>query len=266
MDHSPVLDGTLPVMPFDPLSSSFLGAVSGGSGTPPSVLALAAEADGTLVLLNTVGYQTACSAHFARLWQNESISFQPTFGVRWDGPTTLRRSKDWSYQEIGTPLKDTPFVNALGLTRQANIDYGLKVPPAFPTEAAALTGAAHAPVADEDGDEDTDAPPPVAKSDMSGAPPRFIFGNLHESTPAPAALHGHLRALRIVRLYDTSTPEAARCTRIWVEQLWLRGLACGLTRPLSALGLRAWRLSGDLTAWAELVRDGLSSLWLPRPQ
>ena len=262
MDHSPVLDGTLPVLPFDPRSSNFLGMVSGGSGTPPSVLALAAEVDGTLVLLNTVGYQTACSAHFARLWQNESLSFQPTFGVTWDGPATLRRSKDWSYQEIGTPLKDTPFVNALGLTRQANIDYGLKVPPAFPTEAAALARGAQASTADED----ADAAPPVAKTDLKSAPSRFIFGNLHESTPAPAALHGHLRALRIVRLYDTSTPSAARCTRIWLEQLWLRGLTCGLIVPLSALGLRAWRLSGDLTAWADLIRDGLTSLWLPRPE
>jgi len=257
-----IFDGTLPILPFDQRREEFLGSVSGASGTSPQVLALAAEADGTLVYLNVVGYQTACSAHFARLWQGEPLSFQPAPGLRVGVPSMLSRSKDWSYQEIGGPLKDTPYVNAMGLTRQANIGYGMKVPPIFPMESAAVCTV----VADEDTDEATPAPAqPVSTVNLKGALPRFVFGNAHESTPAAAGFHGHLRALRVVRLYDTRSPIHTHCTQIWLDQLWLHGLEQQLIIPIAAIGIRAWRISGDLLAWADLVHAGLAGGWLPRP-
>jgi hypothetical protein len=260
--NSMVFDGTLPLLPFDHAAGDFLGTVSGASGTAPAVLALVTEADGTLIYLNTVGYQTACSAHFARLWQNEPLAFQPKLGVGWDSQMCIIRHKEWSYQEIGGPLKETPFVNAMGLTRLANIDYGMKVPPLFPTEELPTT----APAATDDEDQ-VEEPPPAAqaKVNLSAAPPRFIFGNHHETTPAVLAFHGHLRTLRVVRLYDTRSSDHQRCTQTWLEQLWLHGLEAQLIVPLPALGIRAWRLTGDLLAWADLIQTGLSSAWLPRP-
>jgi hypothetical protein len=254
-----IFDGTLPLLPFDQHAQDFFGSVSGASGTPPQVLALVAEADGTLVYLNVVGYQTACSAHFARLWQGEPLSFQaaPGLGVR--APSILTRSKDWSYQEIGGPLKDTPYVNAMGLTRQANIGYGMKVPPVFPAQRATAKVLAD----DDDGDDVT--PAPVSTVNLKGALPRFVFGNAHETTPAVSGFHGHLRALRVVRLDDTRSPAHTRCTEIWLEQLWLHGLTEQLIVPLVAHGIRAWRICGDLLAWADLVQRGLAAGWLPRP-
>jgi hypothetical protein len=255
--HSAVFDGTLPLLPYDRAAQDFCGAISGASGTPPSVLALVTDRDGTLIYLNTVGYQTACSAHFAHLWQNGPLTFQPAPHVVWDGPSQLIRAKDWSYQEIGGALKDTPFVNAIGLVRLAHIGQGMKVPPSFPSEeeTAAPGAAAH----------DDDEEQPCVKANLKGAPPRFIFGNLHETTPAAQAFHGHLRALRVVRLSDTRSADHRRCTQTWLEQLWLRGLEQQLIVPMLALGIRAWRLNGDLVAWADLIRIGLSDGWLPRP-
>jgi hypothetical protein len=258
--NSPVFDGTLPLVPYDPQAQDFCGAVSGASGTPPSVLAIVIEADGTLIYLNTVGYQTACSAHFAHLWQHKLLSFQPAPHAVWDGPAQLIRAKDWSYQEIGGAIKDTPFVNAMGLLRLANIGHGMKVPPSLPTEEReAAPGAAST----QDDDEQPSTPP--AQVNLTGAPPRFIFGNLHETTPAAQAFHGHLRALRVVRLSDNRSAEHHRCSQTWLEQLWLYGLEQHLIVPLLSLGIRAWRLSGDLIAWADLIRIGLSDGWLPRP-
>ncbi len=45
--------------------------------------------------------------------------------------------------------------------------------------------------------------------------------------------------------------------------LWQRGLATDLISPLAAIGIHAWRLSGDLLAWSALVGAGVREGWLP---
>jgi hypothetical protein len=73
MEISDVFDSAPPV-PID-RRQGFWGTLSGASGTPPRVVALAVQPTGTLIFVNIVGYQTACSAHFARLWLGESLEF-----------------------------------------------------------------------------------------------------------------------------------------------------------------------------------------------
>ena len=77
----------------------FWGTVSGASGTPPRVVALAVQPNGTLIIANIVGYQTACSAHFARLWMGEPLQFVPDQAVDWAGPTSLQRDTQTTYRE-----------------------------------------------------------------------------------------------------------------------------------------------------------------------
>jgi hypothetical protein len=146
----------------------------------------------------------------------------------------------------------------MGLVRLAHIGHGMKVPPSFPTEEQeAAPGAAST--------HDDDEEQPGAHANLKGAPPRFIFGNCAETTPAAQAFHGHLRALHVVRLSERGSPGHRHCSQTWLEQLWLHGLEQHLIVPLLSLGIRAWSLSGDLIAWADLIRTGLSDAWLPRP-
>ena len=49
----------------------------------------------------------------------------------------------------------------------------------------------------------------------------------------------------------------------WADALWQRGLASDLITPLPSIGMRAWRLSGDLLAWSALVGEGVREGWLP---
>jgi hypothetical protein len=83
--------------------------------------------------------------------------------------------------------------------------------------------------------------------------------------PSRNAFDGHLRALCVVRFYDTRSLAAQHRTHIWTDQLWTHGLAHRLITELPALGIRAWQLSGDLLAWAGLISIGLRNGWLLRP-
>ena len=89
--EAPDVFGSAPLVPID-LPHGFWGTLSGASGTPPRVVALAVQATGTLIFANIMGYQTACSAHFARLWMGESLQFTPDRAEDWAGPTSLQRT------------------------------------------------------------------------------------------------------------------------------------------------------------------------------
>src|SRR5437868_8742374 len=101
-DRMEILDvfGSAPLVPIDS-RHGFWGTLSGASGTPPRVVALAVQPNGTLIFANMVGYQTACSAHFARLWLGESLQFIPDRAEDWTGPTSLQRDDQMTYREHG---------------------------------------------------------------------------------------------------------------------------------------------------------------------
>ena len=259
MEISDVFDSA-PLVPIDK-QRGFWGALSGASGTPPRVVALAVQPTGTLVFANIVGYQTACSAHFARLWMGESLQFTPNRAGDWAGPTILQRDDQMTYREHGGALRGVPLVNAIGMLRSCDITHGLKTPPVFPLQTPALPLPAGAS-ADND---DATTPSISSVPNVQGGAPRFVLGNADAHAPSRNAFDGHLRALRVVRFYDTRSGAAQHRTRIWTNQLWTDGLAAGLITKLPALGIRAWQLSGDLLAWADLISSGLRSGWLPRP-
>jgi hypothetical protein len=249
-----------PLVPIDP-RQGFWGTLSGASGTPPRVVALAVQPTGTLIFANIVGYQTACSAHFARLWMGESLQFTPDRAGDWAGPTSLQRDTQMTYREHGGALRGVPLVNAIGMLRSCDITHGLKTPPVFPPQTPVLPQAGG--VSTDDGDAAILSVPSAPA--VQGGAPRFVLGNAAAHAPSRNAFDGHLRALRVVRFYDTRSVAAQHRTRIWTEQLWIHGLEHGLVTELPALGIRAWQLSGDLLAWAALINCGLQSGWLPRP-
>jgi hypothetical protein len=259
MEISDVFDSA-PLVPMD-LRHGFWGSLNGASGTPPRVVALAVQPNGTLIFANIVGYQTACSAHLARLWMGESLQFTPDRDADWAGPTSLQRDDQMTYREHGGALRGVPLVNAIGMLRSCDITHGLKTPPVFPPQTPVLPLAANASADDDDA---TTASAALAPNVQGGAP-RFVLGNADAPAPSRNAFDGHLRAMRVVRFYDTRSTSAQHRTRIWTDQLWIHGLAHGLTPELPALGIRAWQLSGDLLAWVNLISEGLRSGWLPRP-
>jgi hypothetical protein len=248
-----------PLIPID-RRQGFWGTLSGASGTPPRVVALAVQPTGALIFANIVGYQTACSAHFARLWLGEALHFTPDQAGDWAGPTSLQRHDQMSYREHGGALRGVPLVNAIGMLRSCDITHGLKTPPVFPQQAPVLSQAG-GPSTDDDDATTTSLP---STPDVRGGAPRFVLGNAAAPAPSRNAFDGHLRALRVVRFYDVRSMAAQHRTHIWTNQLWTRGLEHGLITELPALGIRAWQLSGDLLAWADLMSSGLRSGWLPR--
>ena len=252
--------GSASLVPMD-LQHGFWGTLSGASGTPPRVVALVVQPNGTLIVANIVGYQTACSAHFARLWLGEPLQFTPDRDADWAGPTSLQRDTQMTYREHGGALRGVPLVNAIGMLRSCDITHGLKTPPVFPPQTPDLPLAPGALADDEDA---TTASGALTPTMQSGAP-RFVLGNAAAHTPSRNAFDGHLRALRVVRYYDTHSLATQHRTRIWTDHLWTHGLAEGLIIVLPALGIRAWQLAGDLLAWADLISNGLRSGWLPRP-
>jgi hypothetical protein len=252
--------GSAPLIPID-RRRGFWGSLSGASGTPPRVVALAAQPNGTLIFANIVGYQTACSAHFARLWMGESLQFTPDRAEDWAGSTSIQRDTQMTYREHGGALRGVPLVNAIGMLRSCDITHGLKTLPVFPPQTPDLPLAAGALADDDDALTASGALTPTVQS---GAP-RFVLGNAAAHAPSRNAFDGHLRALRVVRYYDTRSMAIQHRTRIWTDHLWTHGLADGLITELPALGIRAWQLSGDLLAWADVISSGLRSGWLRRP-
>jgi hypothetical protein len=113
MDVSDVFDSAS-LVPID-RRRGFWGTLSGASGTPPRVVALAVQPTGTLIFANIMGYQTTCSAHFARLWLGEPLQFIPDRDVEWSGPISLQRHDQMTYREHGGALRGVPLVNAIGM-------------------------------------------------------------------------------------------------------------------------------------------------------
>ena len=89
-----------------------------------------------------------------------------------------------------------------------------------------------------------------------------MLGNWDEDTPHMRSFLGQLYAMRVIFLHRNQ--EHPEWVATWADQLWLRGCTRKLVTPLQdALGMKAWKLSGDLTAWSQLISDGTREGWLP---
>jgi len=263
-----LLDGTLPVRPFHP--DGFVGMVE-ADGQQVRVAALACE--GTmLVTLSLVGFDTSVGAVLAQLWSMTDVSFVPAsvWHDEWQGPERLCRGSE-RYKQGVAHLEGTREVHALALLRTAHLTEGLLHPPDVPTsetktpeaqEPAEMGEQATKPARQRAG---TKASPHSTAPAQQPAPPkwvpRYVLGNWDEIGPARHSFLGHLYALRVPVLHRHATHPEWRDQ--WAEALWERGLAHELITPLAALGLHAWKLSGDLLAWSALVGSGVREGWLP---
>ncbi len=263
-----LLDGTLPVRPFHP--DGFVGTVE-ADGQRVRVAALACEQT-MPVLLSLVGFDTSVGAVLAQLWSMHEVSFVPAsvWQDDWPGPERLARGSD-RYKQAVARLEGTREVHALALLRSAHLTEGILHPPDLPAPA---TSSSDVQEAGEGGQEkgveryrSVSATPSSSPSSPTtqSAPPkwvsRYVLGNWNETGPARTSFLGHLYALRIPVLHHhASHPEWPAA---WAEVLWERGLAHELITPMAALGLHAWKLSGDLLAWSALVGSGVREGWLP---
>jgi hypothetical protein len=243
MSSTPHLTGTLPVRAH---GQRFYGTLQ-ADGQQARVAGLACD-EGELVTVSLVGYETSVAAILASLWVRREVPFLVAQGVQWEGPRTMKRRGE-SYREISTPLPSTRESHYLALPVSVHILEGILHPVDLPTE-----------------EEETPATPfqpfPPLSPEEQKARRRFVLGNWDEETPHPRSFLGHLYGMRLPFLHrDLDHPE---WSSIWADALWKRGMARRLVVPLPhTLGLRAWRLSGDLAAWIRLLSDGVREGWLP---
>jgi hypothetical protein len=234
MQH--VLNGTLPVRPYHP--TLFFGTIK-ADGQLPKVAALACHHQ-EVVAISLVGYDTSVSAVLARLWQREQLTFEPDPVIDWHGPGQLCRRQE-NYKQFHTTLLGTKEVHILALPSPANIAEGMLHPPDIPKPK----------------EEQASSSPPVHTAQMDLT--RFVLGNWDEDTPYLRSFLGHLHAMRVIFLHRHENPDLVE---VWASQLWRQGLARDLITPLEALGIKAWKITGDLTLWSNLISEGVRSGWL----
>ena len=248
-----LLDGTLPLRPFHP--DGFVGIMQ-ADGQQVRVAALACD-ETRVVALSLVGFDTSIGVVFSRLWSSTAVPFAPAFNWQdeWHGPEQLQRSGE-RYKQCVAHLEGTREVHALALVRTAHLTEGILHPPDLPE----MQKPSDAPEQEQEQVPSRSLPagkqakPPVWV-------PRYVLGNWDESGPNRQGFLGHLYALRVLFLHrNAQHPE---WPVQWAEALWQYGSACDLITPLPALGMRAWRLSGDLLAWSALVGEGVREGWLP---
>ena len=246
-----MLTGTWPVRCH---ATRFFGTVK-ADGQHPRVAGLVC-CDGDVVAISLVGYETSTSAVLSSLWLREAVPFLlPPEGLDWKGPRTLRRRPE-SYKQFSTQLANTKESHYIALPASAHIAEGILHPPDLPKPKEEDIAAE-----DEDGasfrrsDSPPMALPPVDRT-------RFVLGNWDEETPHQRAFLGHLYGMRVLFLHrDERHPE---WPATWAAELWRRGLTRKLIEPLPyALGMKAWKLTGDLEAWGRLIGEGTQDGWLP---
>ena len=232
-----VFTGTLPVRPYHP--TQFYGTIK-ADGQVPKVAALACHQQ-EVVAISLVGYDTSVSAALARLWQREQLAFEPDPAIDWHGPQLLGRRQE-NYKQFHTILPGTKEVHTLALPASAHIAEGMLHPPDVPKPQQ----------------EQGPSAPPIQPAQMDRS--RFVLGNWDEATPHLRSFLGHVHAMRVIFLHQHENPALVEA---WASQLWLQGLARDLITPLQALGIKAWKLTGDLTIWSHLIGEGVRTGWLP---
>jgi hypothetical protein len=188
---SPVLTGTLPVMPFHP--AQLVGAVQ-SDGQRPRVAALACEPDGLVICLSLVGPANSVSSALAKLMDpNGRLFFEPADGVAWDEPRILRRETGVSYKELTMRLRGTLEAHGLALPLSAHLVDGLVHPPVIPQEEPP-TGEPDPPHEAPTCIAETPAltldPMTRLRAVLAKARPRYLFGNWAEEAPNRRAFLG----------------------------------------------------------------------------
>jgi len=170
----------------------------------------------------------------------------------WSGPGQLKRSSE-RYKQCVAHLEGTREVHALALLRTAHLTEGILHPPDLPEmgEQSSATTV----------EQERTAAPSSKQAKPPLWIPRYVLGNWDESGPNKQSFLGHLYALRVLFLHrHADHPE---WPDVWAEALWERGLASELITPIAAIGMHAWRLSGDLLSWSTLIGAGVREGWLP---
>ena len=251
-----LLNGTLPLRPFHP--DGFVGTLS-ADGQQVRVAALACD-ETRVVALSLVGFDTSIGVVFSRLWSSTAVPFTPAdiWSDEWTGPEHLQRSGE-RYKQCVAHLEGTREVHALALVRTAHLTEGILHPPDLPEMQKPSDSTEQ-----EQEQEDVPSSRSLKASKQAKPPvwvPRYVLGNWDESGPHRQSFLGHLYALRVLFLHRHA--EHPEWPVQWATALWERGLASNLIAPLPALGMRAWRLSGNLLAWSALVGEGVRDGWLP---
>ena len=250
---SGLLDGTLPLRPFHP--DGFVGTMQ-ADGQQVRVAALACD-ETRVVALSLVGFDTSIGVVFSRLWSSTAMPFTPadTWQAEWRGPEQLQRSGE-RYKQCVAHLEGTREVHALALVRTAHLTEGILHPPDLPE--------IQKPPDTQEQEQEQEPSCSLPATKHAKPPvwvPRYVLGNWDESGPHRQSFLGHLYALRVLFLHrHAQHPE---WPVQWASALWQRGLASALIISLPTLGMRAWRLSGDLLAWSTLVGEGVREGWLP---
>jgi hypothetical protein len=252
------LNGTLPVRPFHP--DGFVGKLE-ADGQQVRVAALVCDEE-QIVTLSLVGFDTSIGVVLARLWSATAVPFTPASAWQedWQGPEQLKRGIE-RYKQCMAHLEGTREVHALAFLRTVHLTEGILHPPDLP-EIHKQPESEEKNVAD--GKKREQVPQTATASRSPQTPPwvsRYLLGNWDESGPHRESFLGHLYALRVLFLHRHADHPTWRDE--WAEVLWERGLSSDLITPLPALGLVAWKLSGNLIAWSELVGAGVREGWLP---
>ena len=230
---APLLSGTVPVRPVNP--GGFVGTVE-QDGQVVHVAAIAFD-DGNVALMSLVGRDTSVSAVMAQIWKKKEAVFQPTPGIEWEGEYQVFKRLDDHYKQFATQLPGLKMLHAIAIPLGANIAEGILNAPHM------VKDARH---------EDIRVPKVET---------RYVLGNVQEETPNALSVLGHLRAMRVVLLYqDDAHPERLVT---WASELWQRGVSRQLIVPLPALGVHVWKITPDVYQWNALVAQGIHQGWLP---
>jgi hypothetical protein len=270
-----LLTGTLPVKPFE--LAGFVGTVE-SDGQHPQVAALACEADGRVICLSLIGAANSISSAMAKVLDPKGkLAFLPAEGIMWDEPHILARDPNTHYKELGVRLRTTLHVHCLCLSSAAHLGDGLVHPPVIPQpepQTEQLPTATDIPL--HTASDDAVSLPALDgatsqavqfRTALAQARPRYLFGNWSESTPNERSFLGVLRGLRVifVNAPPQASPALIATMRQWANSLWAEGNRRDLIAPIPSPGIRAWRLTGDLARWSDLVSEGVRERWLDRP-
>jgi hypothetical protein len=243
--HRQPLSTTIGINQPNPFSEQEIGSAAHEKHMP-SVRAIAVDPDRGLVLLNLVGADASVSAVVMELLRSKSngVGFMPSLFESQLAtiPTQISIQAGIRYSifrsALATPGGSLNQKNWCLLISTANIAESRRRTPTIPAQ---LLPPPPAPVATED------APVVAAEKPSATPPPHYVLGAASATSPDTNALLGHLRTIGVV-VADT-----------WAKAVRDLALDAQLVTPIPAMGVRCWRVDGDLLRWVELVRHGIHS-------